>query len=194
MPRWRISFSCLNLLFSAKLGNYSHNAKKCKQKKWRPQSVLGLLLLLVITKNAETTTSFAVNASHLGTNAKINWEIFADIRKIITIFAEQYTPNAHHGIKRFEITGHRSIAYEPAQSISKGHRLFRTKGQTKQKKKEQFKENTFYVYQIMALAKFKHPTHQIIFCNDKALATLKYVEHYEIKTKQWATSIFPTKK
>ena len=35
-----------------------------------------------------------------------------------------------------------------------------------------------------ALAKFKHPTHQIIFCNDKALATLKYVEHYEIKNKQ----------
>lgn len=31
-----------------------------------------------------------------------------------------------------------------------------------------------------AVAKFKHPTHQIIFCNDKALSTLKYIEHYEI--------------
>ena len=28
-----------------------------------------------------------------------------------------------------------------------------------------------------------YSTHQIIFCNDKALATLKYVEHYEIKPK-----------
>lgn len=35
-----------------------------------------------------------------------------------------------------------------------------------------------------SLAKFKHPTHQIIFCNDKALSTLKYIEHYEIKNKQ----------
>ena len=30
-------------------------------------------------------------------------------------------------------------------------------------------------------ARFKHPTHQIIFCTDKALSTLTYVEHYEIK-------------
>ena len=32
-----------------------------------------------------------------------------------------------------------------------------------------------------AQAKFKHPTHQIVFCTDKALSTLTYVEHYEIK-------------
>ena len=31
------------------------------------------------------------------------------------------------------------------------------------------------------LAKFKHPTHQILFCNDKALASLQYVDYYEIK-------------
>ena len=30
-------------------------------------------------------------------------------------------------------------------------------------------------------AKFKHPTHQIIFCNDKALASLTFIHHYEIK-------------
>ena len=33
------------------------------------------------------------------------------------------------------------------------------------------------------LAKFKHPTHQILFCNDKALSTLRFVEYYEIKDR-----------
>lgn len=31
------------------------------------------------------------------------------------------------------------------------------------------------------LAKYKHPTHQILFCNDKALASLRYLSFYEIK-------------
>lgn len=30
------------------------------------------------------------------------------------------------------------------------------------------------------LAKFKHPTHQIVFCNDKALSTLSYKESYKL--------------
>ena len=30
------------------------------------------------------------------------------------------------------------------------------------------------------LAKFKHPTHQILFCNDKALTTLQFIDYYEI--------------
>lgn len=30
------------------------------------------------------------------------------------------------------------------------------------------------------LAKFKHPTHQIVFCNDKALQTLTYKSSYEL--------------
>ena len=30
------------------------------------------------------------------------------------------------------------------------------------------------------LAKFKHPTHQIVFCNDKALRTLTYKESYKL--------------
>ena len=32
-----------------------------------------------------------------------------------------------------------------------------------------------------AQAKFKHPTHQIVFCNDKALRSLTYIDHYEIQ-------------
>ncbi|MCQ2330078.1 MAG: DUF3990 domain-containing protein [Paludibacteraceae bacterium] len=31
-----------------------------------------------------------------------------------------------------------------------------------------------------ALARFKRPTHQIIFCNDKALQSLTYIESYEL--------------
>lgn len=31
-----------------------------------------------------------------------------------------------------------------------------------------------------ALAKFKHPTHQIIFCTDKALKSIKYITSYEL--------------
>lgn len=31
-----------------------------------------------------------------------------------------------------------------------------------------------------ALAKFKHPTHQILFCNDNALQTLFFKESYEL--------------
>lgn len=30
------------------------------------------------------------------------------------------------------------------------------------------------------LAKFKHPTHQILFCNDVALKTLKFIRSYEL--------------
>ena len=30
------------------------------------------------------------------------------------------------------------------------------------------------------LARFKHPTHQIVFCSDKALQTLTYQAHYEL--------------
>ena len=35
--------------------------------------------------------------------------------------------------------------------------------------------------QFWVLAKFKHPTHQIAFCTPRALACLKYCEHYEVK-------------
>ena len=31
-----------------------------------------------------------------------------------------------------------------------------------------------------ALAKFKHPTHQILFCTDKALKILTYLSNYEL--------------
>lgn len=31
-----------------------------------------------------------------------------------------------------------------------------------------------------ALARFKHPTHQIIFCTDKALQTIKFELSYEL--------------
>lgn len=31
-----------------------------------------------------------------------------------------------------------------------------------------------------ALAKFKHPTHQVLFCNDKALQSLTYIESYQL--------------
>lgn len=30
------------------------------------------------------------------------------------------------------------------------------------------------------LAKFKHPTHQVLFCNDKALSTLTFIESYQL--------------
>ena len=32
-----------------------------------------------------------------------------------------------------------------------------------------------------AQAKFKHPTHQIVFCNDKALRALTFIDYYEIQ-------------
>lgn len=31
-----------------------------------------------------------------------------------------------------------------------------------------------------ALARFKHPTHQVLFCNDKALQTLTFISSYEL--------------
>ena len=35
--------------------------------------------------------------------------------------------------------------------------------------------------QFWVLAKFKHPTHQICFCNEKALKTLQYIDYKKIK-------------
>ena len=35
--------------------------------------------------------------------------------------------------------------------------------------------------QFWALAKFKHPTHQIAFCNSRALECIRYLESYEVK-------------
>ena len=35
--------------------------------------------------------------------------------------------------------------------------------------------------QFWILAKFKHPTHQIAFCNAAALVCLQYIESYEVK-------------
>jgi hypothetical protein len=35
--------------------------------------------------------------------------------------------------------------------------------------------------QFWVLAKFKHPTHQICFCSEKALKTLQFVEYNKIK-------------
>jgi len=35
--------------------------------------------------------------------------------------------------------------------------------------------------QFWILAKFKHPTHQICFCNEKAVKTLQYIESNKIK-------------
>ena len=34
--------------------------------------------------------------------------------------------------------------------------------------------------QFWVLAKFKHPTHQIVFCNEDALACLKFIDSYEV--------------
>lgn len=31
-----------------------------------------------------------------------------------------------------------------------------------------------------ALARYKHPTHQVLFCNDKALQTLTFISYYEL--------------
>jgi hypothetical protein len=36
--------------------------------------------------------------------------------------------------------------------------------------------------QFWVLAKFKHPTHQIAFCNIAALETIKFVKSYEVKS------------
>lgn len=33
-----------------------------------------------------------------------------------------------------------------------------------------------------ALARLKHPTHQILFCNDKALTSLTFISHYVLGT------------
>ena len=35
--------------------------------------------------------------------------------------------------------------------------------------------------QFWVLAKFKYPTHQIAFCSEKTLKTLKYIDYYTIK-------------
>jgi len=35
--------------------------------------------------------------------------------------------------------------------------------------------------QFWVLAKFKHPTHQICFCNEKALKTLQFINYHKIK-------------
>ena len=35
--------------------------------------------------------------------------------------------------------------------------------------------------QFWVLAKFKHPTHQICFCNEKALKTLQFIDYIKIK-------------
>jgi len=35
--------------------------------------------------------------------------------------------------------------------------------------------------QFWVLAKFKHPTHQICFCNEKALTTLQFIDYNKIK-------------
>ena len=36
--------------------------------------------------------------------------------------------------------------------------------------------------QFWALAKFKRPTHQIVFCNQRALERLRFLESYEVKS------------
>jgi len=35
--------------------------------------------------------------------------------------------------------------------------------------------------QFWVLAKFKHPTHQIAFCTEKALQRIKFIKSYEVK-------------
>lgn len=32
-----------------------------------------------------------------------------------------------------------------------------------------------------ALARFKYPTHQIVFCTDKSISSIKFVDYYEVK-------------
>lgn len=45
---------------------------------------------------------------------------------------------------------------------------------------EDFLSNRITREAFWALARFKHPTHQIIFCNDKALQTLTFIESYTL--------------
>jgi hypothetical protein len=35
--------------------------------------------------------------------------------------------------------------------------------------------------QFWVLAKFKHPTHQICFCNEKVLKTLQFIDYNKMK-------------
>ncbi|WP_396127675.1 DUF3990 domain-containing protein [Clostridium botulinum] len=45
---------------------------------------------------------------------------------------------------------------------------------------EDFIEGEIIREAFWVLVKFKYPTHQIVFCNDKALETLKYEESYSL--------------
>ncbi|NFO14929.1 DUF3990 domain-containing protein [Clostridium botulinum] len=45
---------------------------------------------------------------------------------------------------------------------------------------EDFIEGEITREAFWVLVKFKYPTHQIVFCNDKALETLKYEESYSL--------------
>ena len=45
---------------------------------------------------------------------------------------------------------------------------------------EDFLSNRITREAFWALARFKHPTHQILFCTDRALQTLTYKSYYEI--------------
>lgn len=44
-----------------------------------------------------------------------------------------------------------------------------------EKQAKRFSREAFW-----ALARFKHPTHQIVFCTDRALVTLSYKSHYQL--------------
>ena len=44
-----------------------------------------------------------------------------------------------------------------------------------------FIEGVITIEQFWVLAKFKYPTHQICFCNEKALKTLQFIDYKNIK-------------
>lgn len=97
----------------------------------------------------------------------------------------EYTPDPELNIKRFMVMTDEWLDFVAACRHGESHPYDIVEGPMADDEVwdyvEDFLAGRITREAFWELAKFKHPTHQILFCNDKALASLQYVDYYEIK-------------
>lgn len=110
------------------------------------------------------------------------WAITKRNPHIVCIY--DYVPNAALNVKRFSEMTDEWLDFVAACRHGKSHIYDIVEGPMADDEVwdyvEDFLSNRISREAFWALARFKHPTHQILFCTDKALNCLTFINSYEL--------------
>lgn len=110
------------------------------------------------------------------------WAISKRNPHVVCIY--EYTPNTSLNIKVFSAMTDEWLDFVAACRHGESHPYDIVEGPMADDEiwdyVEEFLAGRLSREAFWVLAKFKHPTHQVLFCNDKALTTLTFLDSYQL--------------